>query len=76
MPPSDHRYLRVGTPLELALAFLLGGALSMVIVGGWPPDLGSIPAGIAFYVGGVIVTLALVLIRARRRARSRTPPAS
>jgi hypothetical protein len=56
-------------PLELAIAFLLGGSLSMVLVGGWPPDLGSTSAGIAFYIGGAIVTVALVIVRGRWRAK-------
>ena len=69
MPPSDYRFLRYGMPLELAIAFLLGGVLSMILVGGWPPDIGSSSARLAFYVGGTIFTVALVIIRGMRRAK-------
>jgi hypothetical protein len=39
-------------PLEPAVAFLLGGVLSMILVGGWPPEIDSSFARFAFYVGG------------------------
>ena len=70
MPPSDYRFLRFGTPVELVIAFLIGGGIGMVLVGGWPPDLGSTAARIAFWVGGAVVTGVLVFSRWRLRVKS------
>jgi hypothetical protein len=70
MPPADYRFLRFGTPFELFFSFLIGGFLGMVLIGGWPPDIDSAASRTAFWVGGAVVIVALVVSRWRRRGKA------
>ena len=54
----------------MLLSFLIGGLIAMVLVGGWPSDLGEIRTWIAFGAGGVIVVAGLVWNRSKRSESS------
>lgn len=70
MPSSEYRRVSTLWAGDALLSFLIGGLIAMVLVGGWPPDLGEIRTWIAFGTGGVIVIAGLIWNRSKRSKSS------
>ena len=73
MSPPESRsadWARVPRLMDHLIAFAIGALLAMVIVSGWPPDVGEERVWIAGGVGGLVVVIGLFWASRRRRAKS------
>jgi hypothetical protein len=68
--PESGRVALAYLPMDLMAAFGVGCFLAMVVVSGWPPDIGEERTWIAGGVGGLLVVVGLFVSRRRWRAKS------